>query len=121
MTGFESFDVRVWVVDGLVLRISRKAQPSPNTPRRAHAPAFVRWTAPLAAAVAGFSLVASSALAARQAIVTAPLTVSNEGREASDSDRVPGDPHKFWSGTVVEISTWRKLPELDTDEPEVDI
>lgn len=112
MTGFESFDVRAWLVDGLTKHVSATAKRSQQARQ-----ASFRSRVIVPVILAGMAV--STMPPATACGSTGVRWISSEfsAEPPVAQHRAVGDAAQYWTARIAEVRSWRVLQESDHAEP----
>jgi hypothetical protein len=109
MTGFETFDIKAWLVDGFTKHIHREAVQYSKS-KRQHAPKWVIGISLLAAMASVNSITVSSASVGQTKFIW-PQQSTGEPNDWIEH------PSRYWPALIREISTWQPVKEYGTEDP----
>lgn len=104
MSGFENFDLRTWIVDGLTRHIQ---QVSGRRSEKGH-----RGPSRVSSLVAAFAVSALMASVTVGSMLQTPPIVSApqvDHRAAPSLDLISGSPALFWAGVRQEVQSWKPI------------
>lgn len=115
MSGFENFDIRAWVADGLLTRhVADSARAKPR-PKRGNHLSLIAF--PLASAVAAFHLLVGQASAQTSVNLEASI-LRRWQNESTDSDLIKGDPKQYWGHMLSLLHKRMPIDESSVPDPD---
>jgi len=108
MTGFETFDVKAWLVDGFTKHVGDGTQKKFGTKRKNSRKLVV-----------GISILAAMASVNDVTVPVASAAQTDFGwpqQSIAESPDVVQKPEKYWPELVRVISTWEDVDETDTED-----
>ena len=109
MSGFETFDVKAWIIDGFTIHVDGDTGQQSKR-KRQRAPRLVIGVSVLAALVSVHEVAVPATSVAQTEIIWPRQSVGGH------NDWI-AQPDKFWPDLLREISTWDDLKEHDTEDP----
>ena len=108
MTDFESFDIRAWIKDGLLLgSINNSKLPKKRMSGKA--------------VIVALSLVAAFASTSAVALTVQPAsqtpTVIEKQRSGADISSI-GNPEVYWDTLIQDLASWKEVPASKWDDLE---
>lgn len=108
MTGFETFDIRSWMTDGLTRHLSGDGKST--APKRPRANGLVVGVSMLAAMVAANDMTLPAASAAQTEFISPDYF-------AAEPSNLIDHPRKYWASLSREVSTWQVAEEYTGEDP----